>query len=79
MESIKKLGICVSNMPIGRLFLNKKFAHYTWVGIFISLLNVFLLWLFIDILGIPTVISSLIVVAGTFILRYVLFDFFKIL
>ncbi len=64
---------------IGRLFLDKKFMHYTWIGIFISLLNIFLLWLLIDIMGIPTVISSLLVVILTFVLRYVLFDSFKIL
>lgn len=64
---------------MGKLFLNKKFAHYTWTGVFISLLNVFLLWLMIDKVGIPTVISSFFVVGATFILRYVLFDFVKIL
>ena len=61
------------------LVFNKKFAHYTWIGIFISLLNIFLLWLLIDIFDIPTVISSIIVVLGTFMLRYVLFDTFKII
>ena len=62
-----------------RLFLDKKFVHYTWIGIFISILNIFLLWLLIDNFHIPTVISSTLVVIGTFILRYVLFDSFKIL
>ena len=62
-----------------RLFLDKKFAHYTWIGIFISLLNIFLLWLLIDIFDIPTVVSSVLVVGITFILRYILFDSFKIL
>ena len=61
------------------LFLNKKFAHYTWIGIFISLLNIFLLWLLIDIFNISTIISSALVVGATFILRYVLFDATKIL
>lgn len=61
------------------MFLHKKFAHYTGVSIFISVMNIFLLWLFIDVWGIPTVISSTIVIAGTFILRYVLFDFLKIM
>jgi len=69
----------LQNAKFGRLFFDKKFAHYTWIGIFISVLNIFLLWLFIDIFGIPTVISSTIVIGLTFILRYVLFDIFKIL
>jgi len=64
---------------IGRLFLNKKFLHYTWIGIFISVLNIFLLWLFIDVLGIYTVVASTLVIGGTFILRYVLFDSFEVL
>lgn len=67
------------NTRIGRLFWHKKFVHYTWIGIFISLLNIFLLWLFIDNFHIPTVISSTLVLAGTFILRYLLFDSFKVL
>lgn len=67
------------NSTFGKMFLNPKFAHYTWIGIFISVLNIFLLWLFIDIIGIHTIISSVLVVGGTFILRYILFDFFKIM
>ena len=63
----------------GRLFLDKKFAHYTWIGIFISLLNIFLHWLLIDILGVSTIISAIIVVGGTFIFRYILFDLFKVI
>ena len=61
------------------LFLNKKFGHYLWTSIFISVLNIFLLYLFIDIFGIPTIISSTVVIGSTFIIRYILFDFFKIL
>ncbi len=63
----------------GRLFLHQKFAHYTWASIFISLLNIFLLWLLIDIVGIPTIVSSILVIGSTFIFRYLLFDFLKIL
>ena len=61
------------------LFLDKKFFHYTWIGIAISLLNIFLLWLLIDIVGISTVVSATLVVVLTFVLRYILFDLFKIL
>jgi len=64
---------------VKQLFMNKKFAHYTWIGIFISLLNIFFLWLLIDVFGIPTIVSSTLVVAVTFLLRYILFDSFKIL
>ncbi|MDO8231944.1 MAG: GtrA family protein [bacterium] len=62
---------------IGRRFWDKKFLHYTWIGIFVSILNIFLLWLLIDVLGIATVIASIIAVLGTFILRYVLLDSFN--
>lgn len=63
---------------LGRLFLHKKFFHYTWIGVVISALNVFFLWLMIDIMHIPTVISSITVVVGNFILRYVLMDIFNV-
>jgi len=64
---------------VKQLFVNKKFAHYTWTSIFISVLNIILLYLFIDIFGIPTIISSTVVIGSTFITRYFLFDYFKIL
>ena len=79
MEADNKPLSRLRNTRLSRLFLDKKFAHYTWIGIFISLLNIFLLWLFIDKFDIPTVIASTMVVAGTFILRYILFYRFKIL
>jgi len=76
---LKRAGVRIKKTFIGRLFLDKKFAHYTWIGVFISLLSVFLLWLLIDIFDIPTIISSFLVVGLTFILRYILFDLFKVL
>ena len=75
---MKQLVERLRTTSVGRLFLDKKFFHYTWIGIVISVLNIFLLWLFIDILGIPTVISSTIVVVGNFFLRYVLLALFKV-
>ncbi|MBI2410239.1 GtrA family protein [Candidatus Kaiserbacteria bacterium] len=57
-----------------RLFWDKKFFHYTWIGIVVSLLNVILLWLFIDIMHWPTVFSSIFVVVLNFIIRYVAMD-----
>ena len=62
----------------GRLFWNRSFFDYVWVSGLFSLANIFFLWLFIDILHIPTVISSIIVIGGTFILRYLLFRIIKI-
>ncbi|KKQ77587.1 MAG: hypothetical protein US98_C0001G0014 [Parcubacteria group bacterium GW2011_GWC1_38_6] len=62
-----------------RLFFDKKFLHYLWTSIFISVLNIVFLYVFIDILGIPTIISSTAVIGSTFIIRYILFDFFKVL
>lgn len=62
----------------GRLFLDRRFFHYAWIGIAVSLLNVVLLWLFIDIFHWPTVFSSTLVVAGNFLLRYVLMDIFNV-
>ena len=64
---------------VRRLFWDKKFAHYTWIGVFVSIFSIFLLWLLIDIFGIPTIISGTIVTGFIFILRYILFRFFKIL
>ncbi len=62
---------------IARHFFDKKFLHYTWIGVFISALNVFLLWLFIDVFHIATVIAAIVVVGTTFIVRYLLYIFFK--
>jgi putative flippase GtrA len=75
----RKLVTRAYTTRLGRLFLGKKFFHYTWIGVFVSVLNIFLLWFLIDVLDIPTIISSTLVVAGTFVLRYFLFDSFKIL
>ncbi len=46
------------------------FVKYTWVGGLFSVLNVVLLWIFIDALHIPTLISSTIVVGGLFVGKY---------
>lgn len=64
---------------IGRLFLDKKFFHYTLIGVGISLLNIFLLWLLIDVFKIPTVISSTLVIGATFIFRFILFRVFGLM
>ena len=46
------------------------FFKYTWVGVVFSLLSIILLWVLIDILHIPTLVSSTIVVGGLFVLKY---------
>ena len=61
------------------LFLDKKFFHYTWIGIFISVLNIALLWLLIDEFNVPTIVASTLVIGATFIIRYVLFRRFEAL
>jgi putative flippase GtrA len=60
-------------------FLTKDFLNYTGVSIFISVLNIILLWLMIDILNIPTIISTTLVIGGTFVLRYFLYRFKNII
>lgn len=52
---------------------HKKFINYTWVGIATALLYVFFLWLLIDIMHIPTLISSTATVGGMFLLKYYLY------
>lgn len=52
---------------------NRSLAIYLIVGAGISGSNILLLYLFIDILGIPTLLSSAIVVGGTFILRFFIY------
>ena len=57
----------------------KKYFQESRIGIFISALNVFLLWLLIDIFHVKTVIASVSVIGLTFIIRYVLYDSSKML
>lgn len=58
---------------INKLIKNKNFMIYTIVGILITILNIALLWLFIDIFRIPTLISSTIIVGGLFILKFIIY------
>jgi hypothetical protein len=51
----------------------RNFTIYTFVGGFISVLNVFLMWLFIDIFKIRTIISGIIIVGSLFILKYFIY------
>jgi len=69
----------IKKIPLVGYFWEKSFLHYAWISGLYSVLNIFLLWLFIDVLRIPTVVASVIVIGGTFVLRYVLFRFLKII
>ena len=68
----------LKTVPILGLFFDKSFVHYAWTGGLISVLNVFLLWFFIDNLHMSTVTASVIVICGTFLLLYVLLRYFKV-
>ena len=52
---------------------HKNFFTYAYVGIIVTVLNIFLLWLFIDIYRIPTLISSTIIVGGLFLFKFFLY------
>lgn len=64
---------------VGRLFWNKGFFHYFWTGGFFTFLNIFFVWLFIDIFKIPTIISSVVVIGGLFIARYLVYRWLKVM
>jgi len=51
----------------------KNFVIYAWIGLFISILSIFLLWVFIDVLRVPTVIGSTIVIVGLFLFKFYLY------
>ena len=48
---------------------------FIFIQILSGVLNVFLTWVFIDIFLIPTVISTIVVVGGLFLARYVFFQY----
>jgi len=66
-------------IPVLDFFLQKTFLHYVWISALYSIMNIFLLWLMIDKFKMPTISASVIVITGTFILRYILFRLTKIM
>ena len=52
---------------------HRNFIIYAIVGASISVTNIILLYLFIDILKISTVLSSTVVVGGTFLLKFFIY------
>ena len=69
----------LEGQPVIGHFVDPKFFHYFWTGGLFTLLNIFLVWLFIDILKIPTLISSTIVIGGLFIGRYLVYRWLKVM
>lgn len=49
------------------------FSKFTLVGVIASLLNVFFVWLFIDILLIKTIVATTLVVGSIFFLKFYLY------
>ncbi|OGZ96334.1 MAG: hypothetical protein A3I44_05935 [Candidatus Sungbacteria bacterium RIFCSPLOWO2_02_FULL_51_17] len=62
-----------------RYFFDRSFFHYLWTGGTLMVAQVFFLWVFIDVLRIPTVISSVVVVGGLLIVRYTLLRLLKVI
>lgn len=56
-----------------------QFLKYASINIGSGLLNIFFVWLFIDIFGVPTVISSAVVVYSLFLLRFAVFKITKLI
>jgi len=54
-------------------FMENKFLKYASTAIGFYLANIFFMWLFVDIVGLSTVISSTIIVFSLFILRFLTF------
>lgn len=51
----------------------RNFTIYTIVGAFISLINIFLVWLLIDIFHVPTLISTAAVVGLLFLVKFIIY------
>jgi len=74
--TIVVVGLFISKFYAYRLIrlINKQFLKYASTSISFALSNIVLIWFFVDILHIPIVISSTIIVCALFILRFVAFD-----
>lgn len=55
-------------------FMEKNFLKYASTSIGFGAANVFLMWLFVDVFYLSTVISSTAIAYGLFFLRFVVFD-----
>ena len=50
------------------------FTKYAVVGLLVTLVNVFFMWLFIDVLGIYTLLASSIVVVGIYFIKFMAYN-----
>jgi len=64
---------------IHRHFYNRTFGHYVWTGGLFTVLNIFFVWLFIDILHVPTLLASSIVIGGLFIARFLVYRILRVM
>lgn len=62
-----------------KLFMNKQFVHYSWIAVAISLLNIFLLWVLIDLVHLHTVLAGFVVMIITFFSRFLLYSITRVL
>lgn len=69
-------GLFISKFYAYRLInlIHKQFLKYASASISLAIANIILMWFFVDIINIPTVISSITIVCGLFILRFFAFD-----
>jgi hypothetical protein len=56
-----------------------QFTVYTAIVIFSSLLQIILVWILIDIFHVPTLLSVTTIIAGLFIIRFILFKIFHLI
>ena len=59
--------------------IKKQFIKYALIQIISAILNIFFTWLFIEILLIPTIIATTLVVGGLFIGRFIMFKVSKLI
>lgn len=64
---------------IGAFFLERSFFHYFWTGGLFMVLNILLVWIAIDMLDMPTLPATTVVIGGLFIARYVVYRFLNVM
>ncbi|MBD3310702.1 hypothetical protein GF351_05795 [Candidatus Woesearchaeota archaeon] len=71
------LGKYYAYVLLGLIY--KKFARYLAVGIIFPVANVFLMWFFVDMIGISTALGAAISVYLLFLLRFFAYDLVKLM